>query len=1148
VSSVTPSKQIFDNAKMNNHHLIDNALFDITFYEKAVIVGQGSEINDFVKSNLMNVIDEVFDNVASELGSTSAVFRIDKLEIDLGEISYADFREQMPKKLREKLLLALRDAHHAAAEEPTAISKLLDSSGDAQAQLFYFLRNGFLPWYSRFTDPNSLELLLINTIESTPAALIDILRDKTLRTRVLERLTKQFSKQSVQQLMDILPSFQTEDNVVEGEFVTALLKGNKTLILSTWPELYQEQAQLLKNILRHYGQQSIVRDNIAACFSPEQFEELVLLLEPVARDFVQILLQHKDLFDSIDQHSSNVRPPQLRELREFTLAYLLVEPGAGKRFNRKSYLVDLLKDISLSDAGYPSVVLAHLSRNALRLSGADKRLVELSGLLTELSTDIASQQETATDVSAKVTDLKTRDNEVLTDTSSQPTTEKDLAADTTSQQVEETNVAAETTSQQVTEKDLAADTTSQQATDQDLSADTNSQQATEKNLAADTTSQPATEKDLSADTTSQQVEEKDLAAETTSQQATEKDLSADTTSQQATEKDLAAETTSQQATEKDLSADTTSQPATEKDLAAETTSQQATEKDLSADTTSQQVEETNVAAETSSQQATDQELAAETNSQQATEKDLAADTNSQQAIDQGLAAETNSQQATEKDLAADTTSQLATEKDLAAETNSQQATEKDLRAETNSQQATEEDLAAETNSQPVTEKDLAAETTSQPSTEKDLSADTNSQPVTEKDLAAETTSQPSTEKDLSADTNSQPATDQDLSADTTSQQATEKDLAPDIANPQARDKNFPLSEGDDKGVQYENYKRLRLALTQVTNDKKYHDPDLLEDIKILTRDGPYWLKRLFSELRTFSREWRQAIENISIPVLAELSSGYLSAKKPHDPAVSSGSGVDLLSTIHRYAKQSQNKHAFYIRILSDLIDDRVIDFNAVGSEISSKVIIDPKPSVSEHPIQNTAHPYANALSPTTNTTSEAQSVQNEQPVPIENIYIDNAGSVLFAAYLPRLFEQFGWVEEGEFINLDAAEHGVHCVQFLVNESTSSPEFQLVLNKLLCGIEPEVPIRRSIELTTDEQEQLENLLHAITQHWKPLANSSIGGLRESFLQRNGRLQLKGDAWYLSVEAKAFDMLLEQLPWSYSTIKFPWMERPIYTEWR
>jgi len=75
-----------------------------------------------------------------------------------------------------------------------------------------------------------------------------------------------------------------------------------------------------------------------------------------------------------------------------------------------------------------------------------------------------------------------------------------------------------------------------------------------------------------------------------------------------------------------------------------------------------------------------------------------------------------------------------------------------------------------------------------------------------------------------------------------------------------------------------------------------------------------------------------------------------------------------------------------------------------------------------------------------------------------------------------------------------------------------------------------------------------LLHAVTQHWKPLANTSIAGLRESFLQRNGSLQLKRDAWHLSVEARSFDMLLDQIPWSFSTIKFPWMDRVIYVEWR
>ena len=166
----------------------------------------------------------------------------------------------------------------------------------------------------------------------------------------------------------------------------------------------------------------------------------------------------------------------------------------------------------------------------------------------------------------------------------------------------------------------------------------------------------------------------------------------------------------------------------------------------------------------------------------------------------------------------------------------------------------------------------------------------------------------------------------------------------------------------------------------------------------------------------------------------------------------------------------------------------------------------------------------------------------------EDIHIANAGLVLLAPWLPRLFEQLGYLEAGEFKDLDTAERAIHCLQFLVDASVASPEYQLVLNKLLCGVKPGKPIRRRIELTTFETEQLESLLTAVTGHWRALENTSIDGLRESFLQRGGRLRRKGDAWQLAVEARAFDMLLDQVPWSYSTIKFGWMERVIYVDWR
>lgn len=167
---------------------------------------------------------------------------------------------------------------------------------------------------------------------------------------------------------------------------------------------------------------------------------------------------------------------------------------------------------------------------------------------------------------------------------------------------------------------------------------------------------------------------------------------------------------------------------------------------------------------------------------------------------------------------------------------------------------------------------------------------------------------------------------------------------------------------------------------------------------------------------------------------------------------------------------------------------------------------------------------------------------------IEDIYIRNAGQVLAAPYLPRLFSMLNLTEESAFTDRNAAERAVHLLQYMVDERCDSPEYQLVLNKILCGVKTGVPIARGINIMSHEKETIEVLIQGMIQNWKIIGNTSVAGLRESFLQREGRLQLKGDAWHLSVEPKAFDMLLDHIPWSFSTIKHPWMERVIYVHWR
>jgi hypothetical protein len=79
------------------------------------------------------------------------------------------------------------------------------------------------------------------------------------------------------------------------------------------------------------------------------------------------------------------------------------------------------------------------------------------------------------------------------------------------------------------------------------------------------------------------------------------------------------------------------------------------------------------------------------------------------------------------------------------------------------------------------------------------------------------------------------------------------------------------------------------------------------------------------------------------------------------------------------------------------------------------------------------------------------------------------------------------------------------------------------------------------------EIVDGLLTAVTQQWSALRETSIDGLRESFLKRDGKLE-EEDSFYLKIEQKPFDLLLDQIPWNISKIKLSWMPKILNVEWR
>ena len=174
--------------------------------------------------------------------------------------------------------------------------------------------------------------------------------------------------------------------------------------------------------------------------------------------------------------------------------------------------------------------------------------------------------------------------------------------------------------------------------------------------------------------------------------------------------------------------------------------------------------------------------------------------------------------------------------------------------------------------------------------------------------------------------------------------------------------------------------------------------------------------------------------------------------------------------------------------------------------------------------------------------------RSDKPVNEDGIYIGNAGLVLLHPFLPAYFQSLGLVDDaGQFISAEAKTRAAVLLYYLHEGSADYKEWEMPLNKILCGIEPTEVIESGIELSASELTESTLLLQTVVDYWAALKGASTQSLQETFLKRNGKISFKEDFWLIQVEKTGVDILLERLPWGIGTIKLPWLQPIIYTEW-
>lgn len=161
--------------------------------------------------------------------------------------------------------------------------------------------------------------------------------------------------------------------------------------------------------------------------------------------------------------------------------------------------------------------------------------------------------------------------------------------------------------------------------------------------------------------------------------------------------------------------------------------------------------------------------------------------------------------------------------------------------------------------------------------------------------------------------------------------------------------------------------------------------------------------------------------------------------------------------------------------------------------------------------------------------------------------VRNAGIVLLNSYTPMLFERLNLIKDKKFESPDAQEQAVLYLQYVVTGLCHAEETELALNKVLCGLSLSKPVQESLEISQEHKDLVDGLIKAAISYWPTIGDCSVDGFRGNWLVRNGLLVEHEDKWELVVEKRAYDILINHSPFSFSIIKYLWMNKPLHVSW-
>lgn len=170
-------------------------------------------------------------------------------------------------------------------------------------------------------------------------------------------------------------------------------------------------------------------------------------------------------------------------------------------------------------------------------------------------------------------------------------------------------------------------------------------------------------------------------------------------------------------------------------------------------------------------------------------------------------------------------------------------------------------------------------------------------------------------------------------------------------------------------------------------------------------------------------------------------------------------------------------------------------------------------------------------------------------IPIQHCFpVNNAGVVLLNHYIPMLFGRLNLTtDQKQFTTIENQLNAVQYLQYLVTGLNQTAENLLPLNKVLCGVSLSNSVPDTLDIPEEHKKIIDGLIIAAIGHWPAIGTCTIGGFRGNWFVRDGLLIESEDKWELRIEKRAYDLLLYKSPFTFTNIKYPWMNKPLLVSW-